>query len=166
MMLRKLLLAGCLEVVSLMVACNKPVVPDTGEADIKAVKELETAWAKDIAAKDADKAASYSAVDGSLLFPNAPVITGRDNIKATWTMVFSDPNYALAFQSTKADVSKSGDLAYTVGTYSMTMTNPIEKKPVTDRGKYLTVFKKQPDGNWKAVADMANSDLPLRGAAK
>jgi len=81
-------------------------------------------------------------------------------------MILSDPNYVLTFQSTNADVSKSGELAYTVGTYSLTMSSPIDKKPVTDRGKYLTVFKKQPDGNWKVVADMANSDLPLPGAAK
>ena len=34
------------------------------------------------------------------------------------------------------------------------------RKPVTDRGKYLTVFKKQAAGTWKAVEDMINSDLP------
>jgi len=46
------------------------------------------------------------------------------------------------------------------------LTNPKDKKPITDKGKYLTVFKKQADGNWKAVADMVSSDLPLPGAAK
>ena len=81
-------------------------------------------------------------------------------------MVFSDPNYALAFHSTEADVSKSGDLGYTVGTYSMTRTNPTDRKPVTNHGKYLTVFNRQPDGNWKGVADMANSDLPLPGTGQ
>lgn len=166
MMLREVLVAGCLSIVSLTVGCNKAVVPDTREADIRSVKELETMLVKDIATKNVGKVASYFAFDGSILYPNAPIISGRDNIEAAWKMVLSDPNYVLTFQSTNADVSKSGELAYTVGTYSLTMSSPIDKKPVTDRGKYLTVFKKQPDGNWKVVADMANSDLPLPGAAK
>ena len=43
----------------------------------------------------------------------------------------------------------------------MTMTDPKAKKPVTDKGKYVTVYKKQADGSWKAVADIMNSDMPL-----
>jgi len=31
---------------------------------------------------------------------------------------------------------------------------------VTDKGNYLTVWKKQSDGNWKVVTDMDNSELP------
>lgn len=29
----------------------------------------------------------------------------------------------------------------------------------TDRGKYLVVWTKQPNGEWKVAADMFNSDL-------
>jgi len=49
------------------------------------------------------------------------------------------------------------------------MTSSAPKNPksiTTDKGKYLTVFRKQPDGSWKAVADMINSDLPLAQAPK
>jgi ketosteroid isomerase-like protein len=71
-----------------------------------------------------------------------------------------------AVPDTRAEASKGGDFVYTIGTYSMTVSNPKDKKPITDRGKYLTVFKKQPDGTWKMVADMINSDLPLPGVAQ
>ena len=43
----------------------------------------------------------------------------------------------------------------------MTMTNPKTKKPMTDKGKYLTVYAKQTDGSWKAVADTYNSDSSM-----
>jgi hypothetical protein len=43
----------------------------------------------------------------------------------------------------------------------MTMSDPKQTKTVTDKGKYLTVYRKQADGTWKAVADMINSDLAL-----
>jgi ketosteroid isomerase-like protein len=29
-----------------------------------------------------------------------------------------------------------------------------------DHGKYVEVWKKQPDGSWKCVIDMYNSDVP------
>jgi ketosteroid isomerase-like protein len=31
---------------------------------------------------------------------------------------------------------------------------------VTDKGTYLTVFKKQADGSWKAVEDFTASEIP------
>jgi ketosteroid isomerase-like protein len=39
------------------------------------------------------------------------------------------------------------------------MTDPKnKKKTITDKGKYLTVYTKQADGSWKAIADTYNSD--------
>jgi ketosteroid isomerase-like protein len=57
--------------------------------------------------------------------------------------------------------SKGGDMAYSQGTYTMTVTNPKTKKPMTHKGKYLTVYTKQTDGSWKVVAHAFNSDSPM-----
>jgi ketosteroid isomerase-like protein len=165
-MMRHVLLPGCSGLFVFMIACGNPAVPDTRDGDIKAVKNVEAEVVKAVAAKDLDKIMIYDADDESKLLPNLPIITGKDNIKAAWKSFLADPNLALTFQSTRAEASKGGDFVYTIGTYSMTMSNPRDKKPITDNGKYLTVFKKQPDGSWKMVADMLNSDLPLPGAAQ
>ena len=139
--------------------------PDTHETDVKALKDLETAWVKDANTKDPEKFASYYTEDGSILLPNAPIITGKAAIRDALKPLFSDPNFALQFSSTKQDVSKSGDLGYTVGTYTLTVTNEKDKKPLNDKGKYSTIYKKQADGSWKAVVDILNSDLPAPGEA-
>ena len=34
----------------------------------------------------------------------------------------------------------------------------LGEEKLTDKGKYLTVYMKQADGSWKAVADTYNSD--------
>jgi uncharacterized protein (TIGR02246 family) len=151
----------CIALFALTAACTT-TVPDTRDADIKAVKGLEAAWVQDIATKDVDKFASYYSDDASLLMPNAPIINGKDNIRAALKPMLADPNFALTFQATRADASKGGDFVYTVGAYSLTMTRPDGKTAATDTGKYLTVFKKQADGSWKAVVDMISSDLPAR----
>jgi uncharacterized protein (TIGR02246 family) len=159
-MLRYGVLIGC---VCLLAGCapSPSAAPDTHDADVKAVKDTEAAWAKDAATKDVDKFIGYYADDAVVLLPNAPAITGRDNIRAALKPMMSDPNFALTFSATKVDVAKSGDLAYTQGTYSMTVTDPKTKAPVTDRGKYITIFKKQGD-SWKTVQDMISSDMPAQ----
>jgi len=141
---------------------NAPVPPpDTRAADLQAVKDVETAWVKDAATKDPDKWASYFAEDGSGLYPGAATLNGKAAIKAAMVPLFADPNFSLTFQSTRAMASKGGDMVYSQGTYTMTMTDPKTKKPMTDKGKYLTVYTKQADGSWKAIADTFNSDSAM-----
>ncbi len=164
-MLRCRSLFACMGLLALIAACTR-TAPDTRDADINAVKGVEAAWVKDIATKDVDKFASYYSEDASFLLPNAPIVNGKENIKAALRPMLADPNFALTFQATRAEASKGGDFVYTVGAYSMTVSRPSDKTPVTDKGKYLTVFKKQPDGNWKAVADMISSDMPAAGSER
>lgn len=41
-----------------------------------------------------------------------------------------------------AEVAKSGDLAHTQGSYTLTVTDPATKKPIHDKGSYVTVLQK------------------------
>jgi uncharacterized protein (TIGR02246 family) len=148
------------------VACTQAPPPDTHDADVQALKDSEAAWAKATAAKDFDKSMTYYADDASLLIANAPAINGKDAIRTAMKPMFDDPNFALAFQASRVEVAKSADLGYTQGTYTLTITDPRTKKPVTDKGKYVTAYKKQSDGTWKAVADMVSSDIPLPAPGK
>jgi uncharacterized protein (TIGR02246 family) len=161
-MKRNGLLLLCAALAALLTGCAAST-PDTRDADLKAVKDTETAWVADANTKDPAKFAAHYTDDASVLLPNAPVITGKDNITAALKPMLADPGFNLQFQATKSDVAKSGELAYTQGTYTMTMSDPKTKQPITDKGKYLTVFRKQADGSWKAVSDMLNSDMPLPG---
>jgi uncharacterized protein (TIGR02246 family) len=119
-----------------------------------------------IAAKDFEKFMSYYADDASELVPNTPVVNGKDAIRAAWKPFFDDPNSSLAFQASRVEVAKSGDLGYAQGAYTETTTDPKTKKPVTDKGKYVTVYKKQADGSRKVVADIWNTDMPLPAPGK
>ncbi|HYW47549.1 MAG TPA: SgcJ/EcaC family oxidoreductase [Bryobacteraceae bacterium] len=158
--MRNTSLIACLALAALAAGCsNAPAPPpDTRAADVQAVKDVEAAWLKDVSTKDADKFASYFAEDGCGLYPGAGILEGKAAIKTAMAPFLADPNFSLNFQSTKVVASKGGDMVYSQGTYTMTMTNPKTKKPVTDKGKFLTVYAKQADGSWKAVADTFNSD--------
>jgi|ERR1041385_4226357 ketosteroid isomerase-like protein len=134
--------------------------PDTREADAKAIRDSEVAWNKDWAAKDVEKIVSHYADDASVEIPNIPIMTGKTVITDGFKGLLTDPNLALTFEASQVEVSKGGDLAYTRGTYSMTMSDSKTKKPVVEKGKYVTVYRKLADGSWKAVQDINNADPP------
>jgi len=133
---------------------------DPRPAAVQAVKDTEAQWLKDTALKDPVKFASYYADDALVLSPHMPLIAGRNQIQAGLTTLMADPNFALTFHSTRVDAANGGDLVYTIGAYARTVSDPVTRQPVTDRGNYLTVWKKQLDGTWKVATDMDNSESP------
>ena len=146
-------------------SCNQtpPPARDTRE-DAQAIRDGEAAAQKDLAAKDVDKIATIWADDASLLMPNMPILTGKEAIRNSLTQFMGDPNFSLSYAPTKVEVSRGSDYAYSQGTYTMNMTDPKTKKVITENGKYVTVYKKQADGSWKAVADINNADAPAAPA--
>jgi uncharacterized protein (TIGR02246 family) len=146
-----------------LAGCNQappPPAPDTRAADAQAIRDFEKAWEQAFATKDVDKIGVFYADDSSALLPNMPVLNGVPAIKAALKAMVEDKNFAITFAPTKVEVSKASDLAYSQGAYSMTMTDPKTKKAVTEKGKYVTVYKKQADGTWKPAADVINGDGP------
>jgi uncharacterized protein (TIGR02246 family) len=147
----------------ILVGCKQaplPPAPDTHDADVKAIRDLEAANVQAFAAKDIDKVSAFYADDASVFLPDAPVFNGIAAIKAAFKPFVADKNSSDTFASDKVDIAKSGDLGYAQGTLTYTMTDPKTKKVLTGKGKYVTVYKKQADGSWKAVADIWNEDAP------
>ncbi len=133
--------------------------PDTRAADGRAIRDTEAQWSK-AAAKDVDAFVSFYADDAAVLPPNAPISTSKGTTRATLRPMFEAPGFSLTFQASKVEVARSGDIGYSYGTYSMTMNDP-KGAPINDKGKFVTVYRKQADGKWKAIVDTFNSDLPL-----
>jgi uncharacterized protein (TIGR02246 family) len=126
-------------------------------ADEQAIRKLDKEWSAAAQSKDVAKTVSYYADDGSAFPYNAPIATGKEQIQKVWTGLTSLPGYSLTFAPTKIEVAKAGDLAYDVGTFELTV-NDADGKPSTHIGKYVVVWKKQADKQWKVVADIFNTD--------
>jgi ketosteroid isomerase-like protein len=74
--------------------------------------------------------------------------------------MLATPGFELTFAPEQIVVSSSGDMALDRGTYRLSVA-PDGTKQV-DTGKYVVVWRKV-DGQWKAAADIINSDLPAGG---
>jgi uncharacterized protein (TIGR02246 family) len=145
-----------------MAACNQtpPPAPDTHDADVKAISDTEVQANQAWAAKDPEKIVAYYADDAVLMTPGMEAVHGKDAIRSGLKEMLADPALSLTFQASKVEVAKSGDIGYTEGTYKLTVTDPATHKPISDHGNYVTTFRKQADGSWKAVTDIASSAVP------
>ncbi len=120
------------------------------EQERAALMSADSAWSK--TAGDPEKLAATFADGGSMYPPGMPVLTGREAIQKAYTEMTKMPGFSLSWTATKAEVAASGDIGHTVGTYESTMGG------VTEKGKYVTAWKKQTDGSWKVTDDIFNAD--------
>lgn len=89
-----------------------------------------------------------------LLRNNSMPIEGKENVGKNQTKVV-DTGFVLTWKPLKGFISKSADLGYTYGTYTLAVKNDTS---VTE-GTYLTIWKKQENGAWKWVLDTGNSGI-------
>ncbi len=128
------------------------------------LRDLDAQWAKAAAAKDVEQTIGYYS-DDAIVFPaNATSAATKEEIRNRWKDMFASPGFVITWQPTRVQVGKSAEMAWVSGTYELTM-NDASGKPINDRGKYLEVWEKQTDGNWKCAADMWNSDLAASAPA-
>ena len=104
------------------------------------------------AANDPEKFTSFYAEDASFYPAGAPVVKGRAAIREVFKQIASAPGFALEWTVVNSQVGAAGDVAYLTGAYQVAMTGGGEK------GKYVTVWKKLPDGAWKVADDIFNAD--------
>ncbi len=118
-----------------------------GQASGKASDALlaaDAAWMKVYAAKDLEKSVAFFDNEGSMLPSNAPIATGKDALTKLIGSAFATPDYTLSWHANKVGVPRSGELVYTSGTYDFNIKD-ASGKTISDKGKYLTVWKKEAD---------------------
>ena len=96
--------------------------------------------------------------DAIVLPPDSEAVRGRAAIAQFFaTLRATQDLQALALQTEVVEVS--GELAYEVGTKTLTLT-PIEDLVPTDTAKYVVVWKRPGGGPWQRAVDIWNSTSP------
>jgi len=128
------------------------------------LRNLDAQWSKAAAARDLERTVAYYSEDAIVLPPNAARATTKQAIRNVWKDLLASPGLVISWRPKKVELANSGDMAWVSGTYHLIM-NDANGKQINDRGKYLEVWKKQGDGNWKCGADIWNSDLAASAPA-
>ena len=124
------------------------------------LRDLDAQWSKAAAAKDLEQTVGFYSNDAIVLPPNATSAATKETVRNVWKDVLAAPGLVISWRPSKVKLGHNGAMAWVSGAYELTM-NDVGGKPINDRGKYLEVWEKQADGNWKCAADMWNSDLAV-----
>ena len=152
---------------SVLCACGPgaPLHPPVDTAKIvDDIKIDEVHWNADYRSGDASRVAGHYAPEAVVMSPGAPPAEGRAAIQAALGQGFNLPGFALTFASDRVDVARSGELAVARGHYSLSSTDPKTGAKMVEAGNYLTVYKPQPNGAWKAVWDINTPAGPATAA--
>jgi uncharacterized protein (TIGR02246 family) len=127
-------------------------------AEEQAIRDASAKWESAYQAKDWAGAAANFASDGVLILANREPLVGPAAIQASteadWAAM---PDASITWTIDNVIVAASGDLAYETGSY--TFSNEGEQ----ETGKYITVWRKL-NGEWKVIADMGVSTMPVDDA--
>jgi uncharacterized protein (TIGR02246 family) len=133
----------------------------TAEADRSAIDRVREAHVAALNQGDADAFAAVFSEDAVQMPPNEPANVGRDAIRA-WAQGLMSL-FGVQFSLSVEELRPAGDWAYERGAYTI-LLNPRAGGALQDRGKYITIYQRQPDGSWKTARDIWNSNRPAPGA--
>jgi ketosteroid isomerase-like protein len=122
--------------------------------------DLEAKFAADTATGGGKAFASWFADDAMTLSNKQAAVIGKAKIAAdaNW-----DPKqYQLTWAPENGQMSPAGDMGFTWGHYEGT-SKDHNGNPVKTTGRYMTIWKKLPDGSWKVALDSSNEEPPSAG---
>lgn len=93
----------------------------------------------------------YMQEETVLLRPNRMPIIGAAAVD--FLSSINDSTFTLTWAPKGANVSKTADMGYTYGIYTLTMNDTAYQ------GTYVTIWQKQADGAWKFVLDTGNEGV-------
>lgn len=151
MSLRKMMVWTALALVG--VACAPAI--DTALEE-QQLLDVDRAFAEAASAgQDVDSLVSFWAEDTRVVMPGEPVLLGRAAVREMVTQMLATPGLHITWTPEGGAVSQSGDLGYTFGTNAFTVTDSAGTQ-VTTKGRYLTVWRMDAAGRWRAVQDFTN----------
>ena len=116
----------------------------------------DTAFSQMSEAKGANEAFyEFMAPNAMSLPAGEQPVRGREAIRDS----LSNVKGLLKWTPKEADIASSRELGYTWGTFEYRAGDSL-KDPIVRYGKYVTIWKKQTDGSWKAILDCGNQNPP------
>lgn len=150
--MNKFLLIGLFTVV--LISCNyfsKKEKKSTDTVEKLEMMETDRAFSRMSEEKGMKQAfLEYIDSNGVLLRPDHLPIVGADAID--YLIQQNDTGYTLKWEPKNGAVAKSGELGYTYGIYAL---QPTQRDTII-YGTYVSIWKKEKNGNWKYVLDSGN----------
>lgn len=112
----------------------------------QAMLAAEASFAEQVTKNGMKTAFVASATPAAIAVENGKLVEAQ----AAWQARPAKPNTRLTWYPLLADMAQTGDLGYTTGPWTM-----LQNERAQATGEYVTLWRKQPDGQWKYVVNMS-----------
>lgn len=137
-------------------ACAGKHAPTSTDADVAAIRELNTKWIAAQVAGDVDGMVAPLTDDFVLLPPNEAPQTGIPAARA-WVEKLLSQATITSGTAVLDEVAVAGDLAFARGTFNSTMQPKTGGSPAPGASKYALLLRRQGDGSWRIARDIWNA---------
>jgi ketosteroid isomerase-like protein len=127
--------------------------PAEGRASLLAA---DRAFAKATDARGVEGWMSYFAADAVSMPDGGPIVQDTARVRADIAALLRDSTIKLRWDPERAELAASRDLGYTYGYWRLLRLAANADSQVVARGKYVTIWRRVPPGEWKVVLDIGN----------
>jgi ketosteroid isomerase-like protein len=108
---------------------------------------------------DSERLFAYVAGDVVMMPPNEAPIRGKPAMQ-TWYRTFLSAFRTTTLILTNQEVTVSDSWATELGQYEWGLQPTAGGDPVGDKGNYMQIWKRAPDGCWRFFREIWNSSIP------
>ena len=130
--------------------CNQKI---DRKAEGEKLMQISREWSQSASSRDVEKTMSYWSDSAVVISAGEATRKGKEAIRKMVEGSYKDPNFNISWEPQQVDISESGDMGYLVETTTIT-TADSTGKALSIHFNSMTIWKKQPDGNWKNVIDV------------
>ena len=148
--------------VALPILVGACVSPPDPPADPSVLLAADSAFDAAVATGGSAAWVEWFAPDGAMIQAGAGEIRGLDAIRDA-VGYLDEAGTSLRWSPERAEIAVSGDLGWTTGGYVVTSTG-ADGSETRGEGRYVSIWRLQPEGAWKVVMDLGNPVGPPPGA--
>ena len=129
--------------------------------DLTAEKERlirrDAEWAKVASeGREVERILSYWTEDAVVMPPGLPSVVGKAALRQYVEGSMRIPGFRIYWESEDVTLSPDGQLAYMFSRNEVTMNAP-DGTPMTTEGRAVTIWRREPDGEWRCAVDVWNA---------
>ena len=107
--------------------------------------------------RDVGRILSFWTDDARVYPPGLPMVQGKAALRNYVEGALGIPGFHITWRSSDATLSPDGEWGYLLSTNAVTLPGPGGQL-VTTRGRAVTIWRREPDGEWRCAVDIWNEE--------
>ncbi len=112
--------------------------------------------------RDVDRILSFWTDDAVVYPPGMPVVSGKAALRAYVEGALGIPGFHITWTTSDARLSPDARMAFLLSSNVVTLPGP-DGRPGTMRGRAVTVWRRDTDGEWRCSVDIWNDEAAAPG---